>query len=148
MKKKFNVINKKQKNDLKQKKIPKIIYKAGSKNPYIVIITKTPNNLFLTATDFSGKTIIWESSGKCGFRGKSKTAYMAVVTTTEEFFKKVWQAGIRYVFLKTKGFLGPKRNLKKIIDLTVKKYSLKFIGIEYKITTAFNGCKKKKRKRK
>jgi ribosomal protein S11 len=80
---------KKNQNNLKIKKIPKSIYKTSSKVPYIVVITKTPNNLFLAATDFSGNTKLWESSGRCGFKGKSKTAYMAVVTTTEEFFKKV-----------------------------------------------------------
>jgi ribosomal protein S11 len=84
-----NSNRKKNQNVVKIKKIPKSTYKASNKTPYIIVITKTPNNLFLSATDFSGNTIIWESSGRCGFRGKSKTAYMAVVTTTEEFFKKV-----------------------------------------------------------
>lgn len=149
MKKKLSVISKKKtKYENKQKKIPKNIYKSGNKSPHIVVITKTPNNIFIAATDFSGKVKIWESSGRCGFRGKSKTAYMAVVTTTEEFFKKVWQSGIRFIFLRTKGFLGPRRNLKKIVDLTLKKYPFKFIGIEIRSAVSFNGCKKKKRKRK
>jgi small subunit ribosomal protein S11 len=141
-----NVIDKNK--NQKIKKIPKSTFRLSSKLPYIVVITKTPNNIFLTATDFLGNTKVWESSGRCGFKGKSKTAYMAVVTTTEEFFKKVWHFGIRYIFLKTKGFLGPRKNLKKIIDITLKKFPFKFIGVEAKTSVAFNGCKKKKRKRK
>jgi hypothetical protein len=57
-KKKLLNINEKKKvqNNQKIKKIPKSIYRTSSKVPYIVVITKTPNNLFLAATDFLGNT--------------------------------------------------------------------------------------------
>jgi ribosomal protein S11 len=89
MVKKAMIENKKNKIAIKQKKIPKVLSRGEAKLPYIVVITRTPNNLFLNATDFAGNTKIWESSGHCGFHGKSKTAYMAIITTTDEFFKKV-----------------------------------------------------------
>lgn len=149
MAKKLKTIEKKNQNNLLRiKKVPKLINRIITLLPHYIIITKTPNNFFLAATDFSGKTKILVSPGHFGFRGKSKTAFMAVATTTEEFFKKVWNFGIRIVFFKTHGFLGPRRNLKKTIETILKTYRFKYIGFESNIVTSFNGCKKKKGRRK
>ena len=124
--------------------------KTFSPYPYIITISYYRSNIFFTVADIQGKTKAWISTGRGGFKNKDKTTYMAIVKVAELFFKKVWSLGIRRVILRFKNLY--RRGTRSAIRNSIKKirhrYSLKYLGILAEAQIAFNGCRKKKLRRK
>ncbi len=74
---------------------------------------------------------------------------MAVVRVTEIFYKKLRNLGIRQVLFKFKNLenkntrFAVRRGIRKIR----RSISLKYIGFLVKTQISFNGCRKKKKRR-
>jgi len=124
--------------------------KTFSPYPYILTISYYKSNVFFTVADIEGRTKGWTSTGRSGFKNKDKTTYMAIVKVTELFFKKVWSLGIRRVILKLKNVYqrSTRFAIRKSLRKTRKLYPLKYLGILFQMQVAFNGCRKKKKRRK
>ena len=153
--------NKKKKNKI-QKVKPTLSAKTLAKNrwigrkkifspyPYIMMISYYKTNVFFTVADIQGRTKVWTSTGQSGFRTKDKTTYMAIVRVTGLFLKKVWTLGIRCLILKFRNLY--KRHARFAVRYSLRKfkrkYLFKYVGILVQNQTAFNGCRKKKQRRK
>ncbi len=163
--------NKKQKQRLEAKKKIYSPWKGRSKKyseyPYVVTVSFFRKNLFLSASDLCGRIKYWISAGRGGFKGKDKQNHLAIVTIAEKFFSKLVRYGIRDVFLKFKNY---KRNRYAIRKAIRKKKLLgarrrrrfkwkgrkkirgnrkmRFLGIWTELHISFNGCRKKKQRRK
>ena len=124
--------------------------KTLSPYPYLITISFYKSNVFFTVADIKGHTKGWLSTGKIGFKNKDKTTYMALVRVTELFWKKVWSLGIRQVILKFKNIYkkSTRSALRKGLRKIRRIYPLKYLGILAQIQVAFNGCRKKKKRRK
>lgn len=136
----------------KQYKRWKIRSKKYSDYPYIITVSFFRRNVFLTASDLQGRIKVWTNAGRWGFKGRNKKEYMAIVTVAENFFRKVANFGIRFVFLKFKNFRNPRAAIKKAIRKHKRKKNsrlrLKYLGIWTELHVSFNGCRRKKLRRK
>lgn len=149
----------------------KVRSKKYSEYPYVVTVSFFRKNVFLSASDLRGRIKFWTNAGRLGFKGADKTQYMAVVTVAEKFFKKLVRYGIRDVFLKFKNYKRSRNAIKRAIKklkLTGKKTrwkkfklggktknqklygtrQVRFLGIWTELHISFNGCRKKKERRK
>lgn len=113
--------------------------------PYLLIISFFRRNVFLTATNHLGQTKCWTSSGRAGFKGRVKIEHMALVTTANNFFQKIWNQGIRHMLLIFKNYNPRHKAIIRAIKLSLeKKMQMNFIGFIIKTQTVFNGCRRKK----
>jgi hypothetical protein len=75
---------------------------------------------------------------------------MAVLRVTGLFLKKVWTLGIRHIILKFRNLY--KRQARFAVRSSLRKfkkrYVFKYMGFLIQRKTAFNGCRKKKERRK
>jgi ribosomal protein S11 len=126
---------------------PKKTFKYSS-YPYIVIISFFRRNIFFTLTNYIGATKYWTNSGRSGLKGRSKINYAALTTITENFFQKIWMQGIQTMLLVFKNY-NKHRHIPIIkgIKLNLKKHQFNFIGITIKNQNVFNGCHRKKLRR-
>ena len=124
--------------------------KTFSPYPYIMIISYYKTNVFFTVADIQGYTKAWTSTGQSGFKNKDKTTYMAIVRVTGLFLKKVWALGIRSLILKFRNLY--KRHARFAVRYSLRKfrrnYFFKYVGLLAQNQMAFNGCRKKKKRRK
>ena len=124
--------------------------KTFSPYPYVITISYYKTNVFFTVADFQGKTKSWTSTGRLGFKNKDKTTYMAVVRVTEIFYKKLWNWGVRSVLFKFHNLY--KKSTRFAVRYSMKKFrskfSVKYIGFLARTQISFNGCRKKKKRRK
>ena len=124
--------------------------KKFSKYPYIITVSFFRRNFFLTASDLRGRIKLWTNSGRFGFKGRYKKDFMVIMTVADKFFKRLKKYGIKYVFLKFKNFRRSRHAIRKVLQKH-RKYSkpyLRFIGIWTEMHVSFNGCRKKKLRRK
>ena len=150
-----------QKNKKKMKKVRKIIAapvkkrwilrkKTFSPYPYIITISYYKTNIFFTVADIQGQTKMWTSTGRAGFKNKDKTTYMAVVRVTEIFYKRLWNWGVRSVLFKFHNLY--KKSTRFAVRHSMRKFrskfALKYIGFLARTQISFNGCRKKKQRRK
>ncbi len=123
--------------------------KTFSPYPYIITISNYRTNVFFTAADIRGQTKTWTSTGRSKFTNKDKTTYMAVIRVTEIFYKKLRNLGIRRVLFRFKNVY--KKNTRLAVRRGIRKMkrsiSLKYIGFFVKTQISFNGCRKKKKRR-
>lgn len=149
--------SKKKNKNLLRKEQSKKVYKRWttrprkySRLPYLITVSFFRRNIFFTAADFQGRIKVWTNAGRFGFKGRNKTEYMAIITVTQGFLKKVWNYGIRYVFFKFKNFRRSRNAIRKALRMNKKKkqYRLKFLGIWTELHISFNGCRHKKLRRK
>ena len=135
--------------NIRVKKRWKVQKKTFSPYPYIMTVSYYKTNVFFTVADIEGHTIAWTSSGRSGFKNKDKTTYMAVVRAMGLFLKKVWAIGIRHMILKFRNL--HKRQARYAVRFTLRKfkhrYLFKYLGFVIQNQMAFNGCRKKKRRR-
>lgn len=120
----MKVIRKQKKNKKQKQKIlgTKELYnpwqgrsKQYSEYPYIVTVSFFRKNVFLSASDITGKIKLWINAGRLGFKGADKIQYIAVIAVAEKFFKRLVRYGIRHVFLKFKNYKRPRAAIKKAI---------------------------------
>jgi ribosomal protein S11 len=119
-----------------------------SKYPYLLTISFFRSNVFLTASDFQGRIKVWTNAGRSGFKGRVKTDYMALITVTEHFLKRLYKFGIRYVFFKFKNFRRGRFAIRKAFRRNKRKYRFRFLGVWTELHISFNGCRNKKCRRK
>ena len=72
-------------------------------------ITATFNNTLINATDISGNTICWGTTGTVGFKGSRKSTPLAATTAVEQVVAKAKKLGLREVEVYIKG-PGPGRD--------------------------------------
>jgi ribosomal protein S11 len=122
--------------------------KTFSPYPYIITVSFHKRNVFFTLSNIKGQTKMWTSSGRFHFKGRDKTAFMAIIQISEFFLKKIWRLGIRRAILKIKNANRKRFAVRKTIRRLRKKYPVKFVGVFMQIQVAFNGCRRKKKRRK
>ena len=124
--------------------------KIFSPYPYIITVSYYKTNVFFSVADIEGQTKAWTSTGRSDFKNKDKTTYMAVIRVTELFYRRLWNLGIRRVLFKFHNLR--KRNTRFAVKNGLRKIrksiSLKYLGFFARTQLAFNGCRKKKKRRK
>jgi ribosomal protein S11 len=132
------------------KKRWKIRKKTFSPYPYLMTISYYKTNVFFTVADIHGHTKVWTSTGRSGFKNKDKTTYMAIVRAMELFLKKIWNGGIRCMLLQFRNLY--RRHARFAIRFSLRKfkqrYRFQYLGLLVENQMAFNGCRKKKKRRK
>jgi ribosomal protein S11 len=73
---------------------------------------------------------------------------MALITVTTNFLKRLYKYGIRYVFFKFKNYRRGRFAIRKTLRRFKRKFRFKFIAIFTEVHVSFNGCRKKKLRRK
>ena len=122
--------------------------KTFSNTPYVITISHYRRNIFFTAADLTGKIKFWVNSGRCGFKGRDKINKFAILTIANVFFKKLQRSGIKNLIFKFKNYNKNRWQFKKIIKKLKQRRRLKILGFFIETQIAFNGCRKKKKKRK
>jgi ribosomal protein S11 len=124
--------------------------KAISPYPYLITISYYKSNVFFTVADINGHTKGWTSTGRAGFKNKDKTTYMALVRVTELFYKKVWSLGVRRAILKLRNLSkrGPRAAIRNSLRKIRRLYPVKYLGLLAETQISFNGCRRKKKRRK
>lgn len=119
-----------------------------SSYPYLLVISCFRRNVFFNLTNYKGQTKYWTCSGQFGFRGKTKVARMALITVTENFIKRIWEGGARNIILVFKNYNRRHTAMTRGIKLALKKnYLVKFVSLTIKTQIIFNGCRRKKKRR-
>lgn len=132
----------------KQAKIKKkSLLRYVNKSLHIICVTFFRRNIFLTVVNVKGEIKVNFTAGQFGFKGKNKVASMAITETTLQFFKLVWKAGIRVIIIKYNGYHIRRRAFRKGLRASKKIYKLKILGLLITTQVAFNGSKRKKRRR-
>jgi small subunit ribosomal protein S11 len=109
-------------------------------------VQATFNNTAVTATDFEGKVIAWETAGSAGFKGTRKSTPFAATTTVERLVGKLKEKGVREVEVYIKG-PGPGRDGRDAALRVVRAARLK-IGLIADVTPIpHNGTRPKKKRR-
>jgi ribosomal protein S11 len=123
--------------------------KTFSPTPYIITISLHKRNIFYILSNIRGQTKMWTSSGRFLFKGRDKTTYMALLQVTNRFLKMIWRFGIRNILLKLKNLKRGKRHaVWKSLKKSKKIYPFHFVGFFFQREIAFNGGRKKKKRRK
>ena len=124
--------------------------KTISPYPYLLTISYYKSNVFFTVADIKGHTKGWTSTGRMGFKNKDKTTYMALIRVTELFYKKVWSLGVRRAILKFRNLSkrGPRAAIRNGLRKIRRLYPVKYLGLLAETQISFNGCRKKKKRRK
>jgi hypothetical protein len=73
---------------------------------------------------------------------------MALITVTTNFLKKLYKYGIRYVFFKFKNYRRGRFAIRKALRRIKRKFRFKFLALFTELHVSFNGCRKKKLRRK
>lgn len=68
-----------------------------------IYIQATYNNTIMTATDDSGNTLAWSSSGSLGFKGAKKATPFAASKVAETVVEKIRKSGLQDVVVYVKG---------------------------------------------
>lgn len=145
-KKKNQKIRSDQKNPVRSRWIART--KTFSNSPYVITISHYRRNIFFTAADLTGQTKFWMNSGRCGFKGRNKINNFALLILANTFFKTLRRSGIRILIFKYKNYNKNRWQFKKIVKRLNEKRRLKILGFFIETQIAFNGCRKKKKKRK
>ena len=124
--------------------------KALSPYPYILTISSFRRNVFFNVATIEGDTKAVMSVGAAGFKSKDKTTNMALIKVAEMFWKKIWGLGIRQMILRFRNFYrrGKRFAIRRSLKKNRAKYPFKFLGIISDLDTSFNGCRRKKKRRK
>lgn len=108
-----------------------------------IYVTATFNNTLVTATDRTGNTLVWESSGSVGFKGTRKSTPFAATTAIEKLIKKIQGRGVREVEVFIKG-PGPGRDAALRV---IRASGLKMNLIADITPIPHNGVRPKKKRR-
>ena len=68
-----------------------------------VYVQSSFNNTIVNITDERGNTIVWSSSGSCGFKGTKKGTPFAASIAAETAGKKAIEAGVKQVSVFVRG---------------------------------------------
>jgi small subunit ribosomal protein S11 len=108
-----------------------------------IYVTATFNNTLVTATDLSGNTIAWETTGSAGFKGTRKSTPFAATTAVKRLADKLLAMGVKEVEVYIKG-PGPGRDAAL---RSVRAAGLKMNLIADITPIPHNGTRAKKKRR-
>jgi small subunit ribosomal protein S11 len=111
----------------------------------IVNILSTSNNTIINISQtHNNNTILSGSSGLFGMKGSRRSTSYAAQVVVNIFGKKLMLLGIKYLYLKLKGFgNGRYSSIKSLSSLM----NLKILNIIDLTPIPFNGCKPSKKRR-
>ena len=109
----------------------------------ILCISTTLNNTFVNLTDLEGNTLSCVSSGSLGFKGSKKASSYAAQAATEKVLSFCVQNSIDKLSVKFRGVGYAKDASLK----TVFNHKIKILQNQELSARAFNGCRRKKRRR-
>ena len=116
--------------------------------PYLLTVSFFRRNIFFNLSNHLGQTNFWTNAGRNHFQGRDKIDYMAVISMTEIFLRRIWVSGFNWIILNFKNYNRLNRAVKRGIKWSLKKgFQLKFISFSVKNEIAFNGCRRKKKRR-
>ena len=109
----------------------------------IVNIFSTSNNILINISDIYNKTLLFGSGGLLGIKGSRRSTSYAGQTIAIVLGKKLSSLGVKYIYIKLRGFGKGRYNSVKSF------YVLGFniINISDVTSLPFNGCKPSKRRR-
>lgn len=109
-----------------------------------IFINATFNNTLVTVTDEGGKTLVWGSSGRAGFKGTRKSTPFAATTAVETVVKRARdEYGMKNVSVYIKG-PGPGRDAAL---RAIRSTGLKMEMIADVTPMPYNGPRAKKKRR-
>lgn len=116
------------------------------KKPSIIAIANifsSSNNIILNISDIYNNTICTGSGGLLGIKGSKRSTSYAGQATGLMIGKKLVLLGIRYLYVKIKGFGHGRYSSLKGLSLA----GIKIVSILDSTPIPFNGCKAPKRRR-
>ena len=116
--------------------------------PYLLTISFFRRNVFFNLSDLNGQTKLWTNAGRKGFVGRAKIDHLVVIKLINDFVQEIWRKGIRSILLQFNHIGQRKYSLKRGITQALEKYQVRFIGLLTIVGIAFNGCRRKKIRRK
>jgi len=119
--------------------------KTNKKTNLIAVanILSTSNNILINISDLTNKTIYFGSSGLLGIKGSRRSTSYAGQSIANMLGKKLFFLGVRYLYVKIKGFGYSRYSSLKGLNLA----GIKFLSILDITPVPFNGCKPSKRRR-
>lgn len=106
-------------------------------------ITNTMNNIFVALTDQGGNVKALTTAGSVGFRNARKSQPVAAERAAEDLARKALGLGYGSVLVRLKG-VGPH---KQLAVQALHGAGLRVTGLVDVTPIAYNGCRKKKRRR-
>nr|YP_010835022.1 ribosomal protein S11 [Cryptomonas gyropyrenoidosa]WFQ82697.1 ribosomal protein S11 [Cryptomonas gyropyrenoidosa] len=109
----------------------------------IINLWCTQNNTIINASYTNYKTILCNSTGALGIKGSRRSTYYAGQSISNISGKALKLLGVKYIYVKIKGFgKGRYSGIKGLLNT-----NLKFLSILDVTPTPFNGCKTSKKRR-
>ena len=109
----------------------------------IVNINCSSNNTTLNISNFEKKTILCASCGFLGIKGSRRSTSYASQTISNVLAKKLLLLGIKYAFIKLRGFGNGRHSSIKGFFLA----GIKILRVQDVTSLPFNGCKLSKKSR-
>lgn len=108
-----------------------------------VTVHSTSNNTIINISDLKNKTIYSGSTGLLGIKGSRRSTSYASQSIANILGKKLYLLGIRYVYVKIKGFGNGRYSSLKGLSFS----GLKILSILDITPIPFNGTKPSKKRR-
>jgi small subunit ribosomal protein S11 len=109
----------------------------------IVNIFSTSNNTIINISDIYNKTLLFGSGGLLGIKGSRRSTSYAGQTIAIVLGKKLLSLGVKYIYIKLRGFGKGRYNSVKSFYIL----GFNIINISDVTSLPFNGCKPSKRRR-
>jgi len=109
----------------------------------IININCSSNNTILNISSFEKKTILCSSCGFLGIKGSRRSTSYASQAISNVLGKKLLLLGIKYAFIRLKGFGNGRYSCIKGFSLA----GVKILRVQDVTLLPFNGCKLPKKRR-
>ena len=109
----------------------------------IVNILSTSNNTIINISDIKGKTLYCASAGILGVKGSRRSTSYAGQSVANVLAKKLSLSGVKYIYVKIKGFGNGRYSCLKGFYMA----GLKLLSILDTTPIPFNGCRPPKKRR-
>jgi small subunit ribosomal protein S11 len=122
-----------------------MLIKSNKKRNLIVLVNifSTSNNILINISDIYGKTLFVGSGGLLGIKGSRRSTSYAGEALANVLGKKLFTLGIKYIYIKLKGFgKGRYPSVKGFSTL-----GFNILNISDVTSLPFNGCKSSKKRR-
>jgi small subunit ribosomal protein S11 len=109
----------------------------------IVNILSTSNNTIINISDIYNRTLFFGSGGLLGIKGSRRSTSYAGQAMANVLGKKLFSLGIKYIYVKLKGF--GKGRFTSIKGFSILGFNI--LSISDVTSLPFNGCKPPKKRR-
>ena len=109
----------------------------------IVNILSTSNNTIINISDIYNRTLFFGSGGLLGIKGSRRSTSYAGQAMANVLGKKLFSLGIKYIYVKLKGF--GKGRFTSIKGFSILGFNI--LSISDVTSLPFNGCKQPKKRR-